>query len=104
MPNLDTLALVMAALPERALALWYAVGTVRCRFNVLPRRSGNPQAAFDGPCERGYGDRLPALRPSRRPVCSPTSDLGHWVVVAPDPDPGPAIFGLDFPRKASMHC
>lgn len=43
-----------AALPERALALWYAVGTVRCRSSVLPRRGGDPQAAFDGLCARGY--------------------------------------------------
>ena len=45
-------------MPERALALWYAVGTVRCRSNVLPRRSSDPQAAFDGLCERGYPEAI----------------------------------------------
>ncbi len=47
-----------AAVPERALALWYAVGTVRCRSTVLPRRASDPQAAFDGLCERGYPEAV----------------------------------------------
>jgi hypothetical protein len=51
-------AATRAALPERALALWYAVGTVRCRSTVLPRRASDPQAAFDGLCERGYPEAV----------------------------------------------
>ncbi len=30
------------------------------------------------------------------------SGLGSWALAAPNPDPGPAIFRLDFPRKGSV--
>lgn len=34
-------------LSERALALWYAIGTDRCRSPVLPERTGDPSAVWD---------------------------------------------------------
>lgn len=36
-----------APLTKRALALWFAIGTNRCRSPVLPGRKGDTQAAFD---------------------------------------------------------
>lgn len=44
------------ALPERALALWFAVGTDRCRSDVLRQRKGDPYPVMDALCERGFPD------------------------------------------------
>lgn len=41
-------------LPERALALWYSVGTDRCPSSYLRPRKGAPHAVFDTLCEAGY--------------------------------------------------
>jgi len=46
------------ALPERALALWFAVGTDRCRSDVLRQRKGDPYAVLDALCERGFPDTV----------------------------------------------
>jgi hypothetical protein len=43
-----------AALPIRALALWYALGTDRYRSQHLRPRCGEPNAVFDQLCEAGY--------------------------------------------------
>ncbi len=42
-----------APLPERALALWYALGTDRRPSLRLQRRKGEPSAVFDALCEAG---------------------------------------------------
>ena len=44
------------ALPERALALWFAVGTDRCRSEALRQRKGDPYAVLDALCECGFPD------------------------------------------------
>lgn len=54
-------ATTRAALPDRALALWYALGTARCRSDVLPTRKGDPQAALEGLRERGYPENVVEL-------------------------------------------
>lgn len=41
-------------LPERALALWYGLGSDRYSSPQLRERKGEPQAIFDALCERGY--------------------------------------------------
>lgn len=46
------------ALPERGLALWYAVGTYRCRSSLLRERRGDPQAVLDALCQRGYPETV----------------------------------------------
>lgn len=46
------------ALPERALALWFAVGTDRCRSEVLRKRRGDPGSVLDWLCERGIPETL----------------------------------------------
>lgn len=46
------------ALPERAIALWYAVGTDRCRSDLLRERRGDPHAVMDALCERGFPDTV----------------------------------------------
>lgn len=45
-------------LPERAIALWYAIGTDRRPSVHLRQRRGEPNAVFDLLCERGYPDTL----------------------------------------------
>lgn len=45
-------------LPERSLAIWYAVGTDRCRSSVLRERRGEPQAVFDHFSEAGFPDTV----------------------------------------------
>lgn len=47
-----------APLPERALALWYAIGTHRCRSSVLRERKGEPHDVLDALCERGFPDSV----------------------------------------------
>ncbi len=48
-------------MPGRALALWYAVGTARCRSDVLPTRRGDPHAVFDALRDRGYPEAVVEL-------------------------------------------
>jgi hypothetical protein len=43
-----------APIIERALALWFAIGTDRRPSKHLPPRRGEPQAAFDYLCEAGF--------------------------------------------------
>jgi hypothetical protein len=43
-----------AALPVRALATWYAVGTHSRQTKHLSARPGEPTALFDGLCEAGF--------------------------------------------------
>ena len=47
-----------AELVERALAIWYAVGTARYRSSVLRERRGDPQTVFDLLSERGCPDTV----------------------------------------------
>ena len=58
LPELTRLAVSKAPLPERALALWYAVGTNRRNSGVLRERRGTPQAAFDALCEQGFSNEV----------------------------------------------
>jgi hypothetical protein len=58
LPHLTTRNLIAVAtgegsVPERALALWYALGTDR-RRSVLVSRRGEPQLVFDYLCEAGW--------------------------------------------------
>lgn len=46
LPDLISLITASVPLPVRALALWFAVGTDRCRSAHLPVRQGEPQAVF----------------------------------------------------------
>jgi hypothetical protein len=43
-------------LPERALALWFAVGTDRYQSPVLRERRGEPHSVLDALCEAGFPD------------------------------------------------
>ncbi|TPI28457.1 hypothetical protein FJW08_20490 [Mesorhizobium sp. B3-2-1] len=47
-----------APLPKRALALWYGLGTDRCRSPHLRSRKGSPQIVFDDLCEAGHPHTL----------------------------------------------
>jgi len=47
-----------SSLPEKALALWYAIGTHRCRSFVLRERKGDPHAVLDTLCEKGFPDSV----------------------------------------------
>ena len=47
-----------APIPERAIALWYALGTNRYNTTALRERRGEPQAAFDGLSEHGFPDTV----------------------------------------------
>jgi hypothetical protein len=63
LPNLSTAALLgivnsVAPLPEKALALWYALGTDRRPSVYLKKRRGEPQAVFDFLCDGGYPHSL----------------------------------------------
>lgn len=49
--ELISVALSNDAMGERALALWFAIGTERCRSEHLGRRRGAPTAVFDFLCE-----------------------------------------------------
>jgi hypothetical protein len=51
--DLVTVATGKGAVHERALALWYALGTERGRSSLAPRR-GDPQLVFDQMCEAGW--------------------------------------------------
>ncbi len=46
------------ALPERAIALWYAIGTHRCRSSVLRERRGDPHGVLDALCDLGFPDSV----------------------------------------------
>ena len=51
-----------SGLPEPALALWCALGTVRCRSEVLPRRRGAIPRPHSRDCgERGYPETVVEL-------------------------------------------
>lgn len=43
---------------ERAIALWYAIGTNRCPSDALRGRRGDPWPVMDAMCERGYPDTV----------------------------------------------
>lgn len=43
-----------ASLPERALALWFAVGTTRCWSPALRQRNGEPATVFDRLLDFGF--------------------------------------------------
>lgn len=43
---------------ERAVALWYAIGTSRCPSPALRERKGDPWPIMDALCERGYPDTV----------------------------------------------
>ncbi|QFI67976.1 hypothetical protein [Sinorhizobium alkalisoli] len=49
--ELMSVALSNVAIGERALALWFAIGTERCRSEHLRSRRGAPTAVFDFLCE-----------------------------------------------------
>ncbi len=51
--NLFSIATGGAALPVRALATWFAVGTHPRQTKHLSPRAGEPAALFDGLCEAG---------------------------------------------------
>jgi hypothetical protein len=51
--DLITVATGPGSVPERALALWYALGTDRDR-STLVRRRGDPRVVFDLLCEAGW--------------------------------------------------
>jgi hypothetical protein len=51
--DLITVATGEASVHERALALWYALGTSRHQSSLVSRR-GEPQLAFDQLCEAGW--------------------------------------------------
>lgn len=55
LPTADLLRIATGSepLPERALAVWYAIGTDRRRSRHLQPRRGEPQAVFDALCEAG---------------------------------------------------
>ena len=57
-PQLLDRVMGRGALPERALALWYAIGTKKCRSSVLRERRGEPDAVFNALCERGIPDTV----------------------------------------------
>ena len=47
-----------APIAERAIALWYGIGTDRCQSPVLRTRRGEPSVLFDALCERGHPDTI----------------------------------------------
>jgi hypothetical protein len=51
--DLMTVVTGQGSVHERALALWYALGTDRDRSSLAPRR-GDPQLVFDQMCEAGW--------------------------------------------------
>jgi hypothetical protein len=51
--DLITVATGQGSIHERALALWYALGTDRDRSNLVSRR-GEPRLVFDHLCEAGW--------------------------------------------------
>jgi MgsA AAA+ ATPase C terminal len=51
--DLMTVVTGQGSVHERALALWYALGTDRDRSSLAPRR-GDPQAVFEQLCEAGW--------------------------------------------------
>ena len=57
-PELLEIIAGKCALPERALALWFAIGTHRCRSKVLQERTGDPHGVLDALCERGYPETI----------------------------------------------
>ena len=54
LPELLDLAASKAPLPERALALWFAIGTSRYQTSALRERKGAPYPAMDALAERGF--------------------------------------------------
>jgi hypothetical protein len=52
--DLLTIATGSTALPERALALWYAIGTNRRQSRHLGLRRGEPAAVFGALCDAGF--------------------------------------------------
>jgi hypothetical protein len=57
-PQLLDIAFGRGLLPERALALWYALGTDRCPSRHLRSRKGAPLTVFDAMGDAGYPDTI----------------------------------------------
>lgn len=57
-PKLLDIVTSVAPLPRRALALWYAIGTHRCRSDILRTRKGDPHGVLDALCQLGFTDTL----------------------------------------------
>ena len=57
-PELFNVIASDARLPERAIALWFAIGPHRCRSAVLPDRKGEPHEVLDALCELGFPDSV----------------------------------------------
>ena len=57
-PKLLDMVVSNAPLPRRALSLWYAIGTHRCRSDILRTRKGDPHGVLDALCERGFPESL----------------------------------------------
>ncbi|XYD06797.1 hypothetical protein R1A27_16535 [Methylobacterium sp. NMS12] len=60
LPTRDLIAIATGRdhLPLRALAAWFAVGTVRCPSDHLPRRRGEPDVVLDAFCDAGIPDTV----------------------------------------------
>ena len=72
------------ALPIRALALWYAIGTDHRPSPRLRFRKGEPHAAFDYLCEAGYPHSLVEI--AREGFRKTREVLGPLVVLLTDPN------------------
>jgi len=57
-PDLMKLAIGRGVLPDRALAIWYSIGTDRCPSSMLRERRGEPQIVFDTLCDSGFPDTV----------------------------------------------
>jgi hypothetical protein len=95
-------------LPERAISLWYALGT-NPRTCSMPERRGEPQAAFEGMRQAGLPESIlsvaeAAFRRLREPLC-PTILLLHGsgvrqdATIQDDPLPSETMIG-DVPSWA----
>jgi hypothetical protein len=95
-------------LPERAISLWYVLGT-NPRTCSMPERRGTPQAAFEGMRQAGFPESIvsvasEAFRKLREPLC-PAILLLHasrgWpnATIQDDPLPSETMIG-DVPSWA----
>ena len=57
-PELLEMITGKGALPERAIALWFAIGTHRCRSMVLRERRGDPHGVLDALCDLGFPESV----------------------------------------------
>jgi hypothetical protein len=70
--DLITVATGQGAVHERALALWYALGTDRDRSSLVPRR-GDPRVVFEQLCEAGWPHTI--VEVAREGLSSPPATL-----------------------------